>query len=253
MIYKFTSIKEIIEGVYRDTAIHEELDIWDVIEWGGEALELIGAGLQYEELVAEVCVKEHRAKLPCNLHLLDSVSYNGNPLKQCTGTFGAISTDPGPPASNQNFIDGKLVDTENFPLKGSSQNRGGDCYYTNDNFIITSFASGCLLLAFRGIKVDHEGFPMVPDHVSYKKAMKSYITMMIDRIGWRKGSVPENLYRDSQRDWEWYVKQARGAANMPNLDKVDNIRLQWMKLRPSQTAHGTFYTDLGNQERRMMG
>jgi len=33
MIYKFTSIKEIIEGVYRDTAIHEELDIWDVIEW----------------------------------------------------------------------------------------------------------------------------------------------------------------------------------------------------------------------------
>ena len=49
MIYKFISIKEIIEGVYRDTAINEELDIWDVIEWGGEALELIGAGLQYEE------------------------------------------------------------------------------------------------------------------------------------------------------------------------------------------------------------
>ena len=40
MIYKFISIKEIIEGVYRDTAINEELDIWDVIEWGGEALEL---------------------------------------------------------------------------------------------------------------------------------------------------------------------------------------------------------------------
>ena len=39
MIYKFISIKEIIEGVYRDTQIHEELDIWDVIEWGGEALE----------------------------------------------------------------------------------------------------------------------------------------------------------------------------------------------------------------------
>jgi len=59
MIYKFTSIKEIIEGVYRDTQIHEELDIWDVIEWGGEALELIGAGLAYEELIAEICVKEH--------------------------------------------------------------------------------------------------------------------------------------------------------------------------------------------------
>ena len=72
-------------------------------------------------------------------------------------------------------------------------------------------------------------------------------------LGWRKGSLPENLYRDSQRDWEWYVKQARGSANMPNLDMMDNIRLQWMKLKPSQSAHGTFYTNLGNQERRLIG
>ena len=252
MIYKFTSIKEIIEGVYRDTAIHEELDIWDVIEWGGEALELIGAGLQYEELIAEVCVKEHRAKLPCNLHLLDSVAYMGNPLKLCTGTFGAIAT--GSNNSTTNFIDGKKVNAEDFAqLATNSSQQRSDCYYVNDNFIVTSFESGCLLLAFRGIKIDDEGYPMVPDHVSYKKAMKSYITMMLDRIGWRKGSIPENLYRDSQRDWEWYVKQARGAANMPNADMTDNIRLQWLKLKPSQSAHGTFYTDLGNQERRLIG
>jgi|TARA_R110001606_G_scaffold220542_2_gene368382 hypothetical protein len=251
MIYKFISIKEIIEGVYRDTAINEELDIWDVIEWGGEALELIGAGLQYEELIAEVCVKEHRGALPCNLHLLDSISLNGNPLKLCTGTFGAISSTP--TSTNLNTIDGKEVDTKNFPMKGSNAGSMSDCYYVNDNFIVTSFASACILLAFRGIKVDDEGYPMVPDHVSYKKALKSYITMMLDRIEWRKGSTPESHYRDSQRDWEWYVKQARGAANMPNLDMMDNIKNQWVKLKPSQTAHNTFYTDLGNPERRLVG
>jgi len=251
MIYKFTSIKEIIEGVYRDTAIHEELDIWDVIEWGGEALELIGAGLAYEELIAEICVKGYRAPLPCNLHIMDSISYKGSPLKLCTGTFGAIST--GPATGNTNVIDGKAVDTENFPMKGNGMGQGGNCYYINDNFVVTSFESGCILMAFRGIKVDDEGFPMVPDNISYKKALKAYITMMIDRIGWRKGSLPENLYRDSQRDWEWYVKQARGAANMPNLDMMDNIRLQWMKLKPSQNAHQTFYGNLGNQERRRVG
>tara|TARA_R110000787_G_scaffold153516_6_gene267459 strand:+ start:1920 stop:2675 length:756 start_codon:yes stop_codon:yes gene_type:complete len=251
MIYKFTSIKEIIEGVYRDTQIHEELDIWDVIEWGGEALELIGAGLAYEELIAEVCVKDHRGALPCNLHILDSISLNGSRLSQCTGTFGAISTTP--TNTSTNVIDGKKVDTDNFPLKGSSQRGGGDCYYVNDNFIVTSFNSGCLLLAFRGIKIDDEGFPMVPDNVSYKKALKSYITMMIDRIGWRKGALPENLYRDSQRDWEWYVKQARGSANMPNLDMMENIKTQWVKLKPNMNSASTFYTDLGNPERRLIG
>ena len=250
MIYKYVSVKEIIEGVYRDTGTHEELDIWDVIEWAGEALELIGAGTSYEELVGEVCVSEHRAPLPCNFHILESISYNGFPLSLCSGTFSAISTTP--TSTGTNVIDGKEVDKDNFPLTGVTKEPSGDCYYINDDFIITSFASGCLLLAFKGIKVDEEGFPMIPDNVSYKKAIKAYITMMLDRLGWRKGTMQENAYRDSQRDWEWYVKQARGAANMPNLDMMDNIRLQWLKLKPSQTAHRTFYTDLGNSERRMV-
>jgi len=251
MIYKFISIKEIIEGVYRDTGIHEELDIWDVIEWGGEALELIGAGLQYEELIAEICVKEHRAPLPCNLHLMDSISYKGNPLILCTGTFGAISTSP--TSTDTNVIDGKQVDKDNFPMQGNSAGPGGDCYYINDNYVITSFESACLLMAFRGIKVDHDGYPMIPDHVSYKRAIKSYITMMLDRINWRKGTAPEAIYRDTQRDWEWYVKQARGAANMPNLDMMDNIKVQWVKLKPNMNSHGTFYTDLSSPEQRLVG
>ena len=251
MIYKFISINEIIEGVYRDTAIYEELDIWDVIEWGGEALELIGAGLQYEELIAEVCVKDHRAPLPCNLHLSDSVSYRGSPLQLCDGTFGAISTTS--TSTEQNIIDGKQVDKANFPQMGKNMGSHGDCYYINDNFIVTSFRAGCLLLAFRGIKVDHEGFPMIPDNISYKKAIKSYITMMLDRINWRKGSSPEAHYRDSQRDWEWYVKQARGAANMPNLNMMENIKTQWVKLKPNMTSASTFYTDLSSPERRLIG
>jgi len=251
MIYKFVSVKEIIEGVYRDTAIFEELDIWDIIEWAGEALELIGAGLAYEELIAEICVKEHRAPLPCNLHISDSVSFRGHPLQQCTGTFGAISTTP--TSTETNTIDGKPVDKDNFPQQSNNSGPSGDCYYMNDNFIITSFESGCILLAFRGIKVDIDGYPMVPDNISYKKAIKSYITMMLVRINWRKGASPEAHYRDSQRDWEWYVKQARGSANMPNLDMMENVKTQWVKLKPNMTSARTFYTDLSNPERRLIG
>jgi hypothetical protein len=37
--------------------------------------------------------------------------------------------------------------------------------------------------------------------------------------------MPEAIYRDSQRDWEWYVKQARGKANMPNIDMAEKSRI----------------------------
>tara|TARA_R110002051_G_C8672625_1_gene490667 strand:+ start:31 stop:579 length:549 start_codon:yes stop_codon:yes gene_type:complete len=182
---------------------------------------------------------------------MDSISYKGNPLNLCSGTFGAISTSP--TNTTTNVIDGKQVDKDNFPMQGNSGGVGGDCYYINDNFVITSFASACLLMAFRGIKVDHDGYPMVPDHVSYKRAIKSYITMMLDRINWRKGTAPEAIYRDSQRDWEWYVKQARGTANMPNLNMMENIKTQWVKLKPNMTSANTFYTDLSSPEQRLVG
>lgn len=251
MIYKYVSVKEIIEGVYRDAAIHEELDIWDIIEWAGEALELVGAGTSYEELVGEVCVKEHRSQLPCNFHILESISYKGFPLPLCSGTFGALSTTS--TTTSTNTVDGKEVDKDNFPLTGRNNYPPGECYYINDNFIVTSFASGCLVLAFKGIKVDLEGFPMIPDNISYKKAIKAYVLMMLDRINWRKGSSPEGVYRDSQRDWEWYVKQARGSANMPNLDQTENIKNLWLRLKPRTTSHSTFFTNLGNPETRRVG
>ena len=109
MIYKYVSVNEIIEGVYRDSGIQEELDIWDVIEWAGEALELIGAGVSYVDLIGEVCVENHKVKLPCNFHSLEQISYKGNPLHLCSGSFGAISTTSS--GSTTNYIDGKKVET----------------------------------------------------------------------------------------------------------------------------------------------
>jgi hypothetical protein len=249
MIYKYVSVYEIIEGVYRDSGIQEELDIWDVIEWAGEALELIGAGVSYVELIGELCVSGHKVKLPCNFHSLEQISYNGIPLPLCSGTFGAISTNSG--NATKNVIDGKEVDATNFPLT-DSENKNGNCYYINDNFIVTSFDKGCLLVSFRGINVDKEGFPMIPDNVSYKKAVKAYIQTMVDRIWWRRGSLQEAVFRDSQRDWEWYVKQARGSASMPNLDQMENIKNQWVKLKPNMNSSRTFFTDLASPGRRKL-
>jgi hypothetical protein len=250
MIYKYVSVYEIIEGVYRDSGVREELDIWDIIEWAGEALELIGAGISYVDLVGEICVKDHKVKLPCNFHSLEQISYKGFPLRLCSGSFGAISTTPNN-ASTTNYIDGEKVDVDNFPLI-NKEGEKGECYYINDNFIVTSFDKGCLLISFKGIKVDKEGYPMVPDEISYKKAIKAYIQTMLDRIMFRKGQMPEAVYRDSQRDWEWYVTQARGKANMPNIDMAENIKNQWVKLKPNMNSYGSFFTDLANPEQRKL-
>ena len=91
MIYKYKSIKGIIDGIYRDYDSPEDLDIWDIIEWLAEALQLIGAGTQYIDEIVELNVSNHNVPLPSTFHHETQISYKGRPLLLNTSTLG-----PGP-------------------------------------------------------------------------------------------------------------------------------------------------------------
>jgi hypothetical protein len=71
---------------------------------------------------------------------------------------------------------------------------------------------------------------------------------MLDRREWRKGRLHENIYRDSEREWHRLCGQARGQANMPNLDKVEAIKNMWVRLRPKDNNYNSFFNTLGNKE-----
>jgi hypothetical protein len=248
MIYNYISVKEIVEGLYRDYGSQEELDLWDLIEWCGEALDLIGAHTQYVNIVEDWQVCDYRYALPCNLISINQISYKGFPLKYAAGIFGpADSTN-----DTKYFLDGEEVTEENYPLSETETSTVDYRYYINDAFLVSSFEEGCLTVSYTGTKVDEDGFPMIPDEVTYKKALKSYCQMMLDRKEWRRQRLSEAVYRDSQRDWEWYVRTARGKAQMPNIDKMESIKNQWVKLKPNQNSHSRFFSDLNAPERKKL-
>ena len=246
MIYNYTSVKEVVEGLYRDYGSQEELDLWDLIEWCGEALDLIGAHQQYITMVEDWQVCDYRKDLPCNLISIQQISYEGYPLKYAAGVFGpASSTD-----SNTYTLNGDTANSDNFPQVNTEEISLDHRYYINDAYLVASFENGCITVSYTATKVDEDGFPMIPDEVTYKKALKSYCQMMLDRREWRRQRLSEAVYRDSQRDWEWYVRTARGKAQMPNIDKMESIKNQWVKLKPNQNSYNNFFSDLNTRERK---
>lgn len=248
MIYNYINIREVIEGLYRDYDHQEELDLWDLVEWCAEALDLIGAHQQYVNMVEDWQVCDYRYSLPCNLISINQISYNGVPLRYAAGVFGpADSTD-----ITATVLNGDDVNSDNFPQADTEEITMEHRYYINDAFLIASFEEGCLTVSYTGTKVDEDGFPMVPDEVTYKKALKSYCQMMLDRRDWRRQRLSEAVYRDSQRDWDWYVRTARGKAQMPNIDKMESIKRQWVRLKPNQNSYNRFFSDLNTPERKRL-
>jgi hypothetical protein len=249
MLYKNTSVKFIVEKLYRDFAHQEELDLWDLVEWAGEALEFIGAGSQFENFYQDLQIKNHRALLPCNFHSLLGISHKGLPLPINAGTLGT----PSDSESSQNAINAIPVDEENFPLETNRDvTELGASYEINNNYLIASFEEDEVLMAYKGVALDDEGFPLIPDNVYYRQAITNYCQMMMDRMGWRAGKLPEAIYRDSQRDWQFFCQGARSAANFPNVDKMESIKNQWIRLKPQINRHDNFFQDLNLREQKKL-
>jgi len=230
MITKFKSFKSIIAGLYRDLGINTEINEQDVVEWVAEALNMIGSYSQMEEVSTTLTVSNHRVQLPCNLTYPKDITYNGKPLSWSTKS-----------AAN-NY---KCDTCNTIPTCCTEYN-----FYIQDGYLNTSLESGELCIVYLGIPVDDDGYPLIPDNVYFDKALKAYCTYMLDRIQFRRGLLPEVAFRESQKDWYFYVNSARGSAYMPNSAQMDRIQKIWVRLIPKPHEFSNNFRNLENHERK---
>lgn len=230
MITRFKSMKSIIAGLYRDLGINTEIHEGDVIEWGSEAMSMIGSYAQMEEIATTLSVVNHRVELPCSFVYMKDITYNNKPLSWSTKS-----------AAN-NY---QCPECNQLPTCCTDYN-----FYISDGYLNTSLETGELCVVYLGVPVDEDGYPLVPDDVYFDKALKSYVTYMLDKIQFRKGLIPEVVFRMSEKDWYFYVNSARGSANMPDAAMYDRIQKTWVRLIPKPHGYASGFRHMENHERR---
>lgn len=214
MYYKTVSSKAVIAKVYRDLGLNHSGWISDSFEWIGEALEIIGHSAGYVKQNIPHTVKEYKTKLKCNVQAIEGIMYNNRKLP------------PNDAISNFTFSDIGSV---------------GDWYTLNPNYIHTSFESGTIYVFADTIAVDNEGYPLVPDEVLHKEAIKWYILMMLLAKGYKH---PVFKYEDAEKRWMLYYPQAQNAGNFPSIDEYESFRQMWTALIPVQNPGSTFFDNI---------
>jgi len=231
-------------------------------------------------------IKNYRAQLPCDFHQLEQVAVNGMPAEYSGNTFHHL-LDGGccgiegfatlaAHVQEQNW--GTLVkvtetdgtaryeqrdetETANLNLSTSGimsfdmttdidSTSAPITFDLNNNNITLSAKEGKVCMAYLAIPTDEEGLPLIPEDTSYQLAIKKYLTMKVDYIAWRRGTLQQAVFEHSQQEWMWYVGQAGNKAKMPNLDQIEAIKNQTMRLLPNINAHETFFKSLGSPEVR---
>lgn len=161
MIYRFVSIKEIIAKLYRNVPPNHDISLSNIIEWAGEAMDLISANPQYEKKIADLTVTNYEADLPCELvGIYQIAGPQGIPLRLHSGTIGQVDMANNPNVdlnASSETIRGIDVSTETFPMLVDSASIPEHRYYVDNDKIRVSFKEGKIRISFLAIRVDCDG------------------------------------------------------------------------------------------------
>ena len=120
-------------------------------------------------------------------------------------------------------------------------------YDLKPGYIISNVPDGYIKLSYHAIHTDEEGMPMIPDIQSYFEAIYWYVAMKLYYPKYLKGDVPQHVYYDMKRSYNFYRKQAYAEAMMPNQDEMTNIKNTWHTLVPEIDEESTFFSQLGDK------
>jgi len=104
--------------------------------------------------------------------------------------------------------------------------------YSIDNGCINfnAFDGEMLGIAYMGVELDEEGWPMI--YHAHEDAVTHYLQYMMISRRYYNGKVPQHVYGNSQQRWQYLCAQTRGDDEMPTPDELNYLANMWNQLMP---------------------
>lgn len=289
MIYKYTKCESVIAKIMADLDSSEvKQRITDIKEWIFEAIDKIGAPMQYISKESGsngghvLKIQDNQVPIPSDLVILDAVAYsmdkNGPWIPMSTTT--AIFKEPQrkekpiviqthnlsnkaeekpetmqklPTSQSQLYSNSAMKYAQRMMIDNELQKAE---YFIKPGWIVTNKDKGYIKLAYKAIATDERGYPLIPDLSSYQEAVYWYVVMKLNFPKFLKGKlggkgVNNNsaVYTYLQQQWNFYRNQAYAEAMMPTADDMQNIKNDWNKLIPDWDGDDSFFKYVGNEQK----
>ena len=226
MIYKYTKCESVIAKIMADLDSSEVRQrIEDIREWIFEAIDKIGANMQYiiRKSGIDGCpvlkIQDYQVPLPSDLSILDGVAYSKNengpwqPMSTQTGLFRSpqiqqINEETTLPVDQNNLaVQQQEQKPEHKPMQykyPTTQSQFATVngmkylkdrlnikpeYFIKPGWIVTNMKDGFIKIQYKAIAMDERGYPLIPDMSSYQEAIYWYVVMKLNFSKYLKGKL----------------------------------------------------------------
>lgn len=280
MIYKYTKCESVIAKIMADANMSQKnIRITDIREWIFEAVEKIGAPVQYIQResgtdgVPVLQIEDNQIPIPDDLEKLDAVAWSNGPdgpwlpVRKDGKTFKTIRNQytikesrpemPELPMIEKPKTRAQVLGTNRTQVLIDELNEGlgeDPTYFVKPGWIVLNRDKGFVKLSYKAIATDERGYPLIPDTASYQEAIYWYVMMKLNFPKFLTGSLggkarfSQNTYFYIQQQWNFYRNQAYAEAMMPNEGEMRSIKNEWTKLIPDWDSDDTLFQNVGSRQ-----
>lgn len=240
-IHTSSPLEQVIGRVFRNTRAQDASYAEDMNEWIPEAMGYMKTRIALVKRWQDVNVRYHKGRLPCGLVDLLAVQWGNCRLPYLRSDIAASVLGPSTSTSPSVY--------PNIPLRGTTPfgthlvsrdtedegvpvrffetdleslellpNAQGAWYYTELDYINTSFADDCVRIFYKGIPVDSKGFPLIPDDEYYKEAIYWYCRAKMIGCGYEDKVFTEAVCMDR---FETNASRAMSRITRPTVDEQE--------------------------------
>ena len=210
----------------------QDLTLERAIDYAVKFIQIMGIPNEFEEKIQVITINDYRGKLPCDFYEMIQVRTH---------------------KENDYYPRVFRYSTDNFHYSSSKNpkdisNTWDLTYKIQNSIIYTSIKEGDIEIAYRAMRVDNEGYPLIPDDSSFIQALELYIKKKVFTILFDQGKINQAVLQNTQQEYAWAVGQARSSLSIPTIDQMESISNSWNTLVQRSTEHRRGFKTLGTKE-----
>lgn len=218
--FHYTTIRRVLDNLLVHPLLRD-VTVEQAVRYVIRFISLYGFPKLFQDKAADVEVHAFRGVLPCDLISIIQVRDKGCGLclKAMTDNFpGALFP---PPESRPQEKKQKHLQDLYIPERKVVQEELS--FKTQGRIIFTSFPEGCLEIAYKGIPVDEDGFPLLVDNENYLAALEAFIKLQVFTIKFDIGQLNANVLQNAQQDYAWRAAELGSEFLTPSVSEAESL------------------------------
>lgn len=195
------SIRVIMDKLMRHPLL-ADLTLETVVDYTVDFFRIVGVPRMFTDKVVTIPVTEYAGVLPIDWVDTIQIAFNGKIARASTDSFHLLQDGT---TTNQLDAGGDYT----FVIQGSN--------------IITSMSDGEILLSYRALDTDDNGFPTIPDNSNFTRALEAYIKLQVFTILFDLGKIHMNVLSNAQTQYAWAVGSCENEFKKLDLSKAEAL------------------------------